>query len=137
MQKATTGGILTIVSSAIGILTGLFYLIYPIWMSSLLSSIESEPGYYGDRALDSVMALTWAIFIAFFLFYLILGGLGIAGGIAAIKKKAWGLALAGAIAASLSFYWTGIVAVIFVSMAQPEFNKRVEMPPAPPPPPSG
>jgi hypothetical protein len=43
--------------------------------------------------------------------------------VCAIKKKAWGLALAGAIASSMSFYYVGIAAVVLVAMAQPEFNK--------------
>jgi len=124
MQKATVGGVLTIVGSAIGILMGLFFLAYPLFMSSLFGSLEGEMNSYDMEFMDSFMAFMWVIFIAAFLFHLILGALGIAGGICAIKRKAWGLALAGAIASSMLFYYIGIVAVIMVAMAQPEFVKQ-------------
>jgi len=124
MQKATVGGVLSIVASAIGILMGLLFLAYPLFMSSMFGSLEGEMSTYDTEFMDSFMAFMWVIFIAAFLFHLILGALGIAGGICAVKRKAWGLALAGAIASSMLFYYIGIVAVILVAMAQPEFVKQ-------------
>ena len=125
MQKATIGGILSIVASSIGILIGCAYLIYPIFMSSIINSLEEYPGFVRASPEDSLVVLIWVIFGAMFLFQFLIGALGIAGGICAIKKKAWGMALAGAIASSMSFYYIGIAAVVLVSMAQPEFIKRI------------
>ena len=48
--------------------------------------------------------------------------LGIIGGVYALQRKYWGLALAGAIAGSISFFPCGIVAIIFTAMAKPEFD---------------
>jgi hypothetical protein len=40
----------------------------------------------------------------------------------AIKRKYWGVALAGAIASIFTFFPCGIAAVVIISMAKPEFN---------------
>ena len=53
---------------------------------------------------------------------LLIGVLGIVGGVSALKKKRWGLALAGAIAGTFTFFPIGIPAIIFVAMAKPEFS---------------
>ena len=123
MQKAAIGGVLSIVAGAIGILIGLFYLAYPLFLGFIFDSLEEEPAYIAASGTDPFMLMMWLMFGAVFFFYLLLGALSIAGGVCAIKKKAWGLALAGAIASSMSFYYVGIAAVVLVAMAQPEFNK--------------
>jgi hypothetical protein len=125
MQKATVGGILSIAASIIGILTGLFFLFYPLLLKSLFNDLSQDMTSADSQAFDQVMGMMMFIFIAVFLFYLIIGILGIIGGVCAIKKQKFGLALAGAIASSISFYYLGIVAVVLVSMAQSEFNKPV------------
>ncbi len=122
MQKATVGGILTIVASGIGILIGLYYLLYAIFFSAIFESLGSEPEYAASSA-DAVLVIMWIIFGGIFLFYAGLGALGIIGGICAIKKKSWGWALAGAISSSILFYFVGIAAVVLVSMAAEEFKK--------------
>jgi len=50
---------------------------------------------------------------------IVLALLGIIGGAFALKKKHWGVALAGAIAGVITFFPCGIAAVIMISMAQP------------------
>ena len=56
------------------------------------------------------------------LLFALVGVLGIVGGIFAIKKKRWGLALAGAIAGTVTFFPCGIPAIIFVTLGKPEFS---------------
>ena len=61
---------------------------------------------------------------------LILGIVAIVGGIYALKRKVWGLALAGAICALLSpAFILGILAIIFVVMAKGEFEQTTSQPP--------
>jgi hypothetical protein len=118
MNKPQLGGIFSIVSGAIGALMGLGILIIPIFMTA---AIYSEP-FPESRFF---VGFTWLIYSALSLYYVALGALAIVGGIFALKKIRWGWALAGAIAASMCFFYLGIVAVIMVSMSQAEFGKGV------------
>jgi hypothetical protein len=52
---------------------------------------------------------------------LVLGIVAIVGGISAVRRKSFGLSLAGAICAFLPFNILGLLAVIFVSVARREF----------------
>ncbi len=61
----------------------------------------------------------------------ILGVLAIVGGVFALKKSHWGLALAGAIASAIAFYPTGVATVIVMAMAEPEFKIAATVPPEP------
>ena len=80
--------------------------------------IPYSPYSAGAPDVGTIMTVTYGLFGGF---YLVLGALGIAGGIVALKKKAWGLALTGAIAACLTFFPVGIAATVYIGMARPEF----------------
>jgi uncharacterized membrane protein HdeD (DUF308 family) len=126
MQKATVGGILSIVSSALGILYGLFIMATPLWLNYLIDSTTGRMTQEDTQVL-TIMSTMYVVMGAF---VLLIGVLGIVGGIYAIKRRMWGLALTGAIAGSMIFYPLGIVAVILVSMAQQEFAKSPSTVPA-------
>jgi vacuolar-type H+-ATPase subunit I/STV1 len=101
--KPTTAGILSIISGAIGIIFGLL-------------------AFVRDHHIDRVIRHVGLDSIGFML--VVLGILAITGGIYALLRKVWGLALAGAICAILSPGWVmGILATIFVSISKDEFEK--------------
>ena len=52
---------------------------------------------------------------------LVLGILALVGGIYAMRRKIWGLALAGSIATVLFSQLLGILAIIFVALSEDEF----------------
>ena len=62
--------------------------------------------------------------IAFYVF-IIAGILAIVGGIYAIRRKRWALALAGSICAVLSLYtwFLGIIAIVFMIRSKSEFEQ--------------
>jgi hypothetical protein len=120
MQKATAGGILAIVASVLGALTGLFFLAMPAMLGSM-----SDIGASGSLTPDEVSQIVIIAYVSLGIFLILLGALGLVGGIFSINRHKFGLALAGAIASSISFYPLGIVAVILVSMAHSEFNRPV------------
>jgi hypothetical protein len=123
MQKGTVGGILAIVASTLGMIGSLFFFALPAFIESM-DEISSE---YDPGALEIVAA----VYVIIGVVGLIIGALGIVGGIFAVRRKVWGMALAGAIASSILFYPLGIVAVILVSMGYPEFRKTEPVMPAP------
>jgi hypothetical protein len=53
---------------------------------------------------------------------LVLGIIAIAGGISAVRRKSFGLSLAGAICALIPLNLLGLLAVIFVSLSKKEFE---------------
>ena len=119
MQKGTVGGILAIVASALGMIGSLFFFALPAFIDSM-DEFSSE---YDSETLGVVAV----VYIVMGVIGLIIGALGIVGGIFAIRRKVWGLALAGAIASSILFYPLGIVAVILISMGYLEFRKSEPM----------
>jgi hypothetical protein len=118
MQKATAGGILAIVASVLGALMGLFFLAMPAMLGSM-----SDIGTSGSLTPDELSQIVILLYVSLGIFLILLGALGLVGGIFSINRRKFGLALAGAIASSISFYPLGIVAVILVSMSHPEFNR--------------
>jgi hypothetical protein len=119
---AYISGMLSIVSGAFGALmgllvTGMGILFYFLFSSGGMSDFETEP-FISE-------AFPW-IFIGIYglmgLIIVAMGVLSIIGGAFALKKKHWPWALAGAIAGAAVFFYTGIAAVVLVSLAKSEFE---------------
>jgi hypothetical protein len=122
-NKAKIAGILSIVSGVFGILgfISLMFVVAIIGMSNGLFSSDAFLNGLNGFLEDQVIGLVQAMYIVTGIFSLILGVLGIIGGIFSIKRKAWGLALAGAIAGVFTFFPTGVAAIIYVAMGKNEF----------------
>ena len=108
----TAGGILSIIGGAfeVGIMmVSVMSNVIESWVGSLLPSGQFEIHFIP----------TW-LPIA----YLVLGIIAIVGGVSALRRKSFGLSLAGAICCALpspsSIF--GILAVIFVSLGKREFG---------------
>jgi hypothetical protein len=123
--KPIAGGILTIVAGAIHFIGWLgigLFLNRALSLSSFLS--RDVPDFSG--------ALIWIFTLPF----VILAIIAVVGGIFALQRRIWGLALAGGICAIFSplTWFLGVIATIFVSISKDEFNQRVYQPPPPSPP---
>jgi hypothetical protein len=108
--KPTAAGILSIIGGAITIILGLSHI---------------------GVGLGFVAATTHRGELAQGILSLVLGLIAIAGGIAAIKRRVWGFALAGAICAIYTphlyghLIWTpafGIIAIVLLVMSREEFS---------------
>lgn len=97
-----TAGILSIIAGVIGLISSPIMIAY-----GSLAMLEGWGGFY--------------LFQAGFLF-IIIGIIAIAGGIFALRRKIWGLALAGSICAIICFLFLGIPATIFVAQSKREFT---------------
>jgi hypothetical protein len=70
---------------------------------------------------DSGSALSWWVVPTVLAVF---GTMAIVGGVCALRRKGWGWALAGAIAAILPFLVFGVASVILTIMAKDEFQRK-------------
>jgi len=115
--KPTTAGILTIIAGAAGIGAGVF----TAFIAGLLGLGGAVAGALGEipisgalGGLGGILGMAGGASIG-------LGIVALIGGIFALRRRIWGLALAGAILATICMPSLGILAIIFVSMGKREF----------------
>jgi hypothetical protein len=108
--KPTSAGILSIVAGAIGLLLG-------IWLAV-------ELGLVAGSIAGAIPGFPVELLPLIGVPGIILGIVAIVGGIYALRRRVWGLALAGAICAFLApaGFILGILAIIFVAMGKGEFE---------------
>ena len=117
----TAGGVLSIIAGAFeviggGIIVALISLRIPLrlWLSSFLLGV---PGNWH--------ACSWAVVPILPMIMggllLVLGIIAIVGGVSAVKRKSYGLSLAGAVCALIPLNLLGLLAVIFISLGKREF----------------
>ena len=124
-NNAKIGGILSIISGAVGV----------IWLLGVIISLVGVVLFFGDASVyygdyyhgpaassDEVLFAIMVIYAIVGGFFTLVGVLGIVGGVFALRKKNWGLALAGAIGGTLVFFPCGIPAIVFIAMGKAEFE---------------
>jgi len=114
-SKATIAGVCDIVAGIAGLIGGIPLLVLAVVGSGALGALP-------DPAVRPLAAIPLAFFLPLALMCFLAGVVAIAGGVAALNRRRWGLALAGSIAAVFGFFPAGIVAVIFTILAEPEFR---------------
>lgn len=103
--KPTTAGILSIIAGAMQTIGGIVVAVVGGTIAGL-PTVPIMPRIFGIIAIPII----------------ILGILAIVGGIYALKRKVWGLALAGCICSLFGPWFLGIPAIIFVAMGKGEFK---------------
>jgi hypothetical protein len=115
----SAGGILSIIVGAFEIIGGGALVVWgivgcvPFW-----ESLCSLPPHYGGDLSMHIFPM-WIIIGGGIL--VALGIIAIAGGTSAVKRRSFGLSLAGAICAFIPFNILGLLAIIFVSLGKREF----------------
>jgi hypothetical protein len=100
--KPTVAGVLAIIAGALGVIIGVLFA-------------------GGVGVLGGIFGMGWLSVI--FAPLIILGIIAIVGGICALGRRIWGLALAGSICALIGpWFLLGILAIIFVSLGKREFK---------------
>jgi uncharacterized membrane protein len=109
------GGILSLITGLLSSIGGTLVIL-------ILSLIFAMPDLfgYGSGSGNFPVFIFWVAFLP----YLAISIMAIIGGIYSIKRRRWGLALAGAICAILTMWaWAiGVAAVVFVALARNEFD---------------
>jgi len=115
------GGILSIVSGGLGVFSALIIIIFAVVLG-----IFGRNGFYNDgyRNQDNFVIVITIIYGIWGFLGLLVSALAIVGGVFALKKKHWGMALAGSIAGVLAFFPCGVIAVIFTALGKQEFNAQ-------------
>jgi hypothetical protein len=132
--KPTTAGIMTIITGAMGIAGGILLFLLSGVMGALggidwsqwVDKWSSE--WWGPGAVDipgmmgGVLGITTTVFLVAGIVVLVFGIIALSGGISAIKRRRWGLSLAGSILSLFIMPILGILAIIFVSLGKGEFE---------------
>ncbi|MCD6452803.1 MAG: hypothetical protein J7K77_00685 [Dehalococcoidales bacterium] len=101
--KPKTAGILTIIAACIGIGIGAAIAIGGGFLGGLGSNLSFTFAAAGKATIG-------------------LGVVALIGGIFTLKRKIWGLSLAGAICATFCMLPLGVLSIIFVAMGRKEFD---------------
>jgi len=110
-NKPTTAGILDIIAGVLGLILAASYF---IGFGVVSGALGIPTGY--------IPGFVPAIVLGMAIPTLIIAILALVGGIYALRRKKWGLALAGSIAAILAFLPLGIPAIIFTAQSKNEFE---------------
>lgn len=113
--KPQTAGILTIIGGLVGLLAS-FGILIAITALGTIGNWTNEWVVNGD--VFTAISILCVIGIPMFF----CGVVALIGGIFALQKKYWGVALAGAIAAFFPVWVIGLLAVIFTATSRDEFN---------------
>ena len=121
MYRFKVGGILSIVSGGIGCFYSIIWLIMVIFMSAFMRS-TMPVGMPYDPDFDIMFSMMITFHLTFASFMLLASILAIAGGVFALKRRNWGLSLAGSIASIVAFFPCGIASLIFIIQGKDEFQ---------------
>ena len=111
--KSQVGGILAIIGGVIGLLASMGILI----AITVLSAVWS----WGLLPIN-VIGILWIILVPMF----ICGVLAIIGGVFAVQRKNYGMALTGAIAALFPGWIFGLGAIVFTAISRDEFGTETK-----------
>jgi hypothetical protein len=114
----TVAGILTLINGSLNLL-GVFGL-------AIAAIVLSTTSYWWDSIEPDIYPMTVGglvgILIALAVFLLVVGIVSVLGGISALQRKRWGLALAGSITSLFGTTILGILAIIFTAISKEEFT---------------
>ncbi len=131
--KPTTAGVMTIITGAMGIAGGIFVMGVGRVVGTLggidwSGWMEKWGGAYGPGAGDmpsrmaEIFGISSTVIMIVGIVVLVFGIIALSGGISAIKRRWWGLSLAGSILSLVIMPILGILAIIFVSLGKEEFE---------------
>jgi hypothetical protein len=117
----TAGGVLSIIAGALEVIGAVIIALLTIGTRLLvkLAPIPFHPGDWWGHVIPSIPF--WFIIVGVPL--LALGIVAIVGGVSALRRRSFGLSLAGAICA-LPSHILGILAIIFISLSKKEFEAK-------------
>jgi len=114
--KPTTAGILSIITGSLGVISGIVIAVVGGAIAAGLKPIPAIPEIFGTVAIPVIGGISIP--------RIILGMVAILGGVHAVERRKWRLALVGAICSLICVFFLGILAIIFVAMGKGEFGPK-------------
>ena len=114
--KPVMAGILDIVGGAIGMVGGLYLVVLTNMFQLIRTALMLDPTMV-DSIEDAISNLVAVPFVVVFI-----GIVSVIGGVYALQRRIWSLALAGAIASCIVFPFFGIPSIIITAFARDEFK---------------
>ncbi|RPJ60505.1 MAG: hypothetical protein EHM12_06120 [Dehalococcoidia bacterium] len=114
--KPTMAGILDIVGGAIGMVGGLYVVALSSLFQVMSEFMRIDPliTQKVEQVISSIIALPFVV--------VLIGITAIIGGVYALQRRIWGLALAGAICSCIVFPFFGLPSIIITALAVEEFS---------------
>ncbi|HEX79506.1 MAG TPA: hypothetical protein G4O19_05055 [Dehalococcoidia bacterium] len=110
------GGILSIISGSLGFIAIAFFLTFgSIFGAAIARDVLLSLGFWH-------MGLPMTIIGIIAIILLCISAVAIIGGIYAIQRRGWGMALAGAICSIFPSQVLGILAIVFITISRKEFE---------------
>jgi len=114
--KPIMAGILDIVSGAIGMVGGIYFVILSAVFQTIREVIHMDPVIIQQT--EQIISKLFAVpFVLVFI-----GIISIIGGVYALQRRIWPFALAGAISSCIVFPIFGIPSIIITALAKEEFS---------------
>ena len=112
----TIGGILSIISGALGFIAIAFFITFgSIFGAAIARDVLSSLGYWQSGLPFTVIGIIAVPLLC-------VNIVAIIGGIYAIRRRGWGMALAGSICSVFPSQVLGILAVVFIAISRKEFD---------------
>jgi hypothetical protein len=120
--KPTTGGILSIIAGVPAATGGIILALLATGVASLGAIFWMIPGMDKLPVLPGILGGVGIFLGLISILPIAVGAVAIVGGVYALKRRKWGLALAGTICSLLTVAVLGIPALIFVVLGKDEFE---------------
>jgi hypothetical protein len=120
--KPTTGGILSIIAGVPAATGGIILALLATGVASLGAIFWMIPGMENVPVLPGILGGLGIFLGLIAILPIAVGAVAIVGGVYALKRRRWGLALAGTICSLLTVAVLGIPALIFVVLGKDEFE---------------
>ena len=114
MEKTVEKTAMPVVAGILAIASGGFKLLSIVGMIMAIFLIVTPVDSYGIHPLVILLALCIPLTI--------LGVVAIIGGISALQRKRFGLAVAGSVASFLPFSFLGLASIILIALSRKEFD---------------
>ncbi|MDD5312649.1 MAG: hypothetical protein PHO26_06415 [Dehalococcoidia bacterium] len=114
--KPIMAGILDIVSGAIGMVGGIYFVILSTVLQSIHEYLNVDPAVIQtiQQFISSVMAIPFIL--------VFVGIAAIIGGVYALQRRIWVFALGGAVFSFILFFPFGLASIIVTAMSREEFS---------------
>ena len=110
------------VAGIVDVVSGVFALLGVLGLITAFTVVKGYPSMQQAFTVGEISVIAVSVLLGITIPLAFVGILALVGGICALQRKNWGLALAGSIVAVLFSRLLGIPAIIFIALSKKEFT---------------